>query len=210
MAIRRRRSEKRSCADPISDKKSYLYVVFNDNHRSMNSKSHRSAVSRIVASSIAVVRREAVFFSFILLTFVWPQLTSDLFRIDATHWETLCLYAAYAFAATLPLAVLDSHPRRCYKIAIYAIAYTVSIAECFLLVFFRTFFTPSILSVAAHTDPTECSEFIGCYFTTGRFALFFAACGLVIGFNLLMEKMRHTLSMPYAGALTALLAGGGF
>ncbi|WP_417012531.1 hypothetical protein [Alistipes sp.] len=176
----------------------------------MSLKSHRHTAFRIVASGIAAVRREAVFFSFILLAFVWPQLTSDLFRIEATHWETLCLYAAYAFAATLPLAVIDGRMRRCYKITVYAIAYSVSIAECFLLVFFRTFFTPSILSVAAHTDPAECLEFIGCYFTTGRFALFFAACGLVIGFNLLMEKIRHTLSMPYAGALTALLAGGGF
>lgn len=175
----------------------------------MSLKSHRHTAFRIVASGIAAVRREAVFFSFILLAFVWPQLTSDLFRIEATHWETLCLYAAYAFAATLPLAVIDGRMRRCYKITVYAIAYSVSIAECFLLVFFRTFFTPSILSVAAHTDPAECLEFIGCYFTTGRFALFFAACGLVIGFNLLMEKIRHTLSMPYAGALTALLAGGG-
>lgn len=175
----------------------------------MNPTSHRSAASRIVASIIVPVRREAVFFCFILSTFVWPQLTGDLLRIEATHWEILCLYAAYAYAATLPLAALDGRMRRCYKIAIYAIAYLVSIAECFLLVFFRTFFTPSIASLVMHTDPAECIEFIGCYLATGRFALFAAAWSLIVCLNVLLEKNRRSIPMPYAGSLAALLAGGG-
>ena len=55
----------------------------------MNPTPYRHAADRIVS-------REPVFFCFMLLTFVWPQLTSDLFRIEATHWEILGLYIAYA------------------------------------------------------------------------------------------------------------------
>lgn len=74
-----------------------------------------------------------------LLNFVWPQLTGDLFRIEATHWEIPGLYTAYAYAATLPLCALGGKARRWYKAAAYALAYAVSMAECFLLIFFRAF-----------------------------------------------------------------------
>jgi len=71
----------------------------------MNPTPYRHAADRIVSRIAVPVLREPVFFCFMLLTFVWPQLTSDLFRIEATHWEILGLYIAYAYAATLPLGI---------------------------------------------------------------------------------------------------------
>ena len=182
----------------------------------MNPTPYRHAADRIVSRIAVPVLREPVFFCFMLLTFVWPQLTSDLFRIEATHWEILGLYIAYAYAATLPLGILGGKARRWYKTAAYTLAYAVSMAECFLLVFFRTFITPSLMSIATDTDPAESAEFIGCYLFTGRFALFLAAWSLVAGINLLLEKVsqaRRTAPMPHAGLRTCLrttvLAGGG-
>ena len=182
----------------------------------MNPTPYRHAADRIVSRIAVPVLREPVFFCFMLLTFVWPQLTSDLFRIEATHWEILGLYIAYAYAATLPLGILGGKARRWYKAAAYTLAYAVSMAECFLLVFFRTFITPSLMSIATDTDPAESAEFIGCYLFTGRFALFLAAWSLVAGINLLLEKVsqaRRTAPMPHAGLrtclLTTILAGGG-
>ena len=182
----------------------------------MNPTPYRHAADRIVSRIAVPVLREPVFFCFMLLTFVWPQLTSDLFRIEATHWEILGLYIAYAYAATLPLGILGGKARRWYKAAAYTLAYAVSMAECFLLVFFRTFITPSLMSIATDTDPAESAEFIGCYLFTGRFALFLAAWSLVAGINLLLEKVsqaRRTAPMPHAGLrtclLTTVLAGGG-
>ena len=182
----------------------------------MNPTPYRHAADRIVSRIAVPVLREPVFFCFMLLTFVWPQLTSDLFRIEATHWEILGLYIAYAYAATLPLGILGGKARRWYKAAAYTLAYAVSMAECFLLVFFRTFITPSLMSIATDTDPAESAEFIGCYLFTGRFALFLAAWSLVAGINLLLEKVsqaRRTAPMPHAGLRTCLLttirAGGG-
>ena len=52
----------------------------------MNPTPNRHAADRIVSRIAVPVLREPVFFCFMLLTFVWPQLTSDLFRIEATHW----------------------------------------------------------------------------------------------------------------------------
>lgn len=125
-------------------------------------------------------------------------------------------HIAYAYAATLPLGILGGKARRWYKAAAYTLAYAVSMAECFLLVFFRTFITPSLMSIATDTDPAESAEFIGCYLFTGRFALFLAAWSLVAGINLLLEKVsqaRRTAPMPHAGLrtclLTTVLAGGG-
>mgnify|MGYP001036092699 FL=1 len=182
----------------------------------MNPTPYRHAADRIVSRIAVPVLREPVFFCFMLLTFVWPQLTSDLFRIEATHWEILGLYIAYAYAATLPLGILGGKARRWYKAAAYTLAYAVSMAECFLLVFFRTFITPSLMSIATDTDPAESAEFIECYLFTGRFALFLAAWSLVAGINLLLEKVsqaRRTAPMPHAGLrtclLTTVLAGGG-
>ena len=182
----------------------------------MNPTPYRHAADRIVSRIAVPVLREPVFYCFMLLTFVWPQLTSDLFRIEATHWEILGLYIAYAYAATLPLGILGGKARRWYKAAAYTLAYAVSMAECFLLVFFRTFITPSLMSIATDTDPAESAEFIGCYLFTGRFALFLAAWSLVAGINLLLEKVsqaRRTAPMPHAGLrtclLTTVLAGGG-
>lgn len=182
----------------------------------MNPTPYRHAADRIVSRIAVPVLREPVFFCFMLLTFVWPQLTSDLFRIEATHWEILGLYIAYAYAATLPLGILGGKARRWYKAAAYTLAYAVSMAECFLLVFFRTFITPSLMSIATDTDPAESAEFIGCYLFTGRFALFLEAWSLVAGINLLLEKVsqaRRTAPMPHAGLrtclLTTVLAGGG-
>ena len=149
----------------------------------MNPTPYRHAADRIVSRIAVPVLREPVFFCFMLLTFVWPQLTSDLFRIEATHWEILGLYIAYAYAATLPLGILGGKARRWYKAAAYTLAYAVSMAECFLLVFFRTFITPSLMSIATDTDPAESAEFIECYLFTGRFALFLAAWSLVAGIN---------------------------
>ena len=156
----------------------------------MNPTPYRHAADRIVSRIAVPVLREPVFFCFMLLTFVWPQLTSDLFRIEATHWEILGLYIAYAYAATLPLGILGGKARRWYKAAAYTLAYAVSMAECFLLVFFRTFITPSLMSIATDTDPAESAEFIGCYLFTGRFALFLAAWSLVAGINLLPADDR--------------------
>ena len=81
----------------------------------MNPTPYRHAADRIVSRIAVPVLREPVFFCFMLLTFVWPQLTSDLFRIEATHWEILGLYIAYAYAATLPLGILGGKARRWYK-----------------------------------------------------------------------------------------------
>lgn len=182
----------------------------------MNPTAYRHAIDQIISRIAVPVLREPVFFCFTLLTFVWPQLTSDLFRIKATHWEILGLYTAYAYAATLPLGAFGGRARRWYKAAVYTSAYAVSIAECFLLVFFRTFITPSLMSIATDTYPAESAEFIGCHLLTGRFALFLAAWGLIVGINLLLEKVaqtRHTAPMPLAGLRTCLLAtvlaGGG-
>ena len=95
----------------------------------MNPTPYRHAADRIVSRIAVPVLREPVFFCFMLLTFVWPQLTSDLFRIEATHWEILGLYIAYAYAATLPLGILGGKARRWYKAAAYTLAYAVSMAE---------------------------------------------------------------------------------
>lgn len=123
----------------------------------MNPTPYRHAADRIVSRIAVPVLREPVFFCFMLLTFVWPQLTSDLFRIEATHWEILGLYIAYAYAATLPLGILGGKARRWYKTAAYTLAYAVSMAECFLLVFFRTFITPSLMSIATDTKAPNSS-----------------------------------------------------
>jgi len=182
----------------------------------MNPAPYRHTAERIVARIVEPVRREPVFFCFILLTFVWPQLTSDLFRIEATHWEILGLYTAYAYAAALPLGALRNGMRRSYKAAIYTLAYAVSIAECFLLVFFRTFITPTLASIVAHIDPAESAEFIGCYLCTGHFALFLVVWSLVVGINFRLERASrssHTAPNPQAGLraclLAAVIAGGG-
>ncbi len=161
----------------------------------MNPTPYRHAADRIVSRIAVPVLREPVFFCFMLLTFVWPQLTSDLFRIEATHWEILGLYIAYAYAATLPLGILGGKARRWYKTAAYTLAYAVSMAECFLLVFFRTFITPSLMSIATDTDPAESAEFIGCYLFTGK----------PRRRHQKKSQARRTAPMPHAGLRTCLL-----